>query len=52
MKMKMKMRKTDMYSNVKYLGKTLAEWQKILHNVFSIGELYRMSKQNIDFNRL
>ena len=38
-----------MYDKVIYLGKTLKDWCVILHNAFSIGELYRLSSQNVDF---
>ncbi len=41
-----------MYDKVKYEGKTLLEWQRLLHNTFSLGELYRLSKQKWDFNKL
>ena len=41
-----------MYDKIKYQGKTLNEWCKILHNEFSIGELYRLSQENVDFNKL
>ena len=41
-----------MYENVKYLGKTLKEWQEELYNEYSLGELYRMMKDKVDFNTL
>ena len=41
-----------MYENVKYQGKTLREWCEALHNKFTIGELYRMSKDKVDFTKL
>lgn len=31
-----------MYSNIKHLGITLAEWQKLFKNQFTLGELYQM----------
>lgn len=41
-----------MYENVVYMGKTLKEWCKLLANEYTLGELYRMSKENIDFSSM
>jgi hypothetical protein len=41
-----------MYDNVKYLGCSLKEWQEKLHNTYSLGELYRMMQEHVDFNAL
>lgn len=39
-----------MYENVVYMGKTLKEWCKLLANEYTLGELYCMSKDNVNFN--
>lgn len=39
-----------MYENVVYMGKTLKEWCELLANEYTLGELYRMSRDNINFN--
>lgn len=38
-----------MYDKVKYMGKTLKEWQKLTANQYSFGELYRMMLEKVDF---
>lgn len=37
-----------MYENVMFHGKMLTEWQKELNYEFSLGELYRMTKDGCD----
>ena len=39
-----------MYDNIKYLGKTLPEWQKELRYQFTLGELYRMVLRGEDLS--
>ena len=39
-----------MYDKVKYMGKTLNEWQKLAANQYSLGELYRMMLGKVDFS--
>ena len=41
-----------MYDKVTYMGKTLKEWRDMLFNEFSLGELYSMMQEGIDFNAL
>ncbi len=41
-----------MYEHVKWQGKTLKEWQEILHNTYSLGELYRMVQDGKDLAAL
>ena len=41
-----------MYDNIKYLGNTLKEWQIILHNTYTLGELYCLTKDKIDLNKI
>lgn len=41
-----------MYGAVIYKGKRLADWQRDLQFMFSLGELYRMMKDNVDFTKL
>ena len=41
-----------MYENVVYMGKTLKEWCKLLANEYTLGDLYYMSKKNIDFSSM
>lgn len=41
-----------MYDNKKYMGKTLVEWQKLMHNRYSLGELYQMAKDKQDFVKI
>lgn len=41
-----------MYDNVKYMGKTLKTWCDIFANEFSVGELYRMMQDHVDFDQL
>lgn len=41
-----------MYENVKHQGMTLSEWQKELNYAFTLGELYRMYLDGVDFNKL
>ena len=36
----------NMYSNIKHLGVTLAEWQAVFGNQYSLGELYQMHVGN------
>lgn len=38
-----------MYDNVVYMGKTLKEWSEVFFNNFTCGELYRMSKEGVNF---
>lgn len=38
-----------MYHDYIHQGKTLDEWQKLLNGQFSLGELYRMAQENVDF---
>lgn len=40
------MKEKDMYSNIKHLGVTLVEWQKLFKNQYSLGELYQMHLGN------
>ena len=39
-----------MYDNIKYLGKTLPEWQKELRYQFTLGELYHMALRGKDLS--
>ena len=39
-----------MYNNIKYLGKTLPEWQKELRYQFTLGELYQMALRGEDLS--
>ena len=39
-----------MYDNIKYLGKTLPEWQKELRYQFTLGELYLMALRGEDLS--
>lgn len=42
-----------MYDKVKYMGKTLAWWRdNVFKGAFNLGELYRMMKDGIGFNKL
>jgi len=41
-----------MYENVVYMGKTLKEWRELLAYEYTLGELYCMSKENIDFSSM
>ena len=41
-----------MYGAVIYKGKRLADWQRDLRFMFSLGELYRMMKDGVDFTKL
>ena len=38
-----------MYDNIKYMGMTLPQWEKALHNLYSLGELYKMMQDKVDF---
>ena len=38
-----------MYENMKYMGKTLMWWRdKVFRNAYTLGELYRMIKNDIN----
>ena len=39
-----------MYENVVYMGKTLKEWCELLAYEYTLGELYSMSRDNVNFN--
>ena len=41
-----------MYDKIRYMGKTLKEWREIMYNKYSLGELYRMSLDKVDFSKL
>lgn len=41
-----------MYDNMKYLGRTLREWQTALHNAYSLGELYRAIQRGVKLEAL
>lgn len=41
-----------MYTNVKYNGLTLPQWAEVLHNTYSLGELYQMAMDGVNFNKL
>jgi hypothetical protein len=41
-----------MYENYKYQGHKLSEWAEAFHNLFSLGELYRMAQAGVDFNMI
>lgn len=38
-----------MYDNVKYLGQPLTWWRdEVFHNMYSLGELYKMVKDGVN----
>jgi hypothetical protein len=41
-----------MYENVIYQGRTLKEWQELMRNAFTLGELYQMTLEGCDFQKL
>ena len=41
-----------MYDKVIYMGMTLPQWEKVLHNLYSLGELYRMMQDKVDLSAL
>lgn len=43
---------TAMYTNVKYNSLTLPQWAEVFHNTYSLGELYRMAMDGVNFNKL
>lgn len=38
-----------MYDNIVYQDKTLKAWAAVLHNQYSMGELYRMMREGVSF---
>ena len=38
-----------MYKNIVYMGKTLEEWQQVFFNEYTLGELYRMMQDGVNF---
>ena len=38
-----------MYDNVVYMGKTLKKWRELMFNVYTLGELYQMSREKVNF---
>ena len=52
MKRKSDTRSMAMYENYKHQGHKLSEWAEAFHNLFSLGELYRMAKDGMNFNLL
>ena len=41
-----------MYENYKHQGHKLSEWAVAFHNLFTLGELYQMAKDGMNFNLL
>jgi len=41
-----------MYENYKHQEIKLSVWAEAFHNLFTLGELYRMAKDGMNFNQL
>lgn len=41
-----------MYGKVTYMGKKLIEWAELMMNEYSLGELYQMMLNKVDFDAL
>ena len=41
-----------MYDKIYYMGMTLPQWSIAFHSIYTLGEIYRMMQDNVDFSAL
>lgn len=41
-----------MYDKIYYMGMALPQWSIALHSTYTLGEIYRMMQDNVDFSAL